>query len=323
MSRERLAGLDALRGIAALSVLGYHTIPFATGQWRGNAYLAVDFFFMLSGYVMARTYEGRMAEGLAPGAFLAMRFKRLWPTMFAAGLLGLPCFFIVYGFDHSLVALANLLLIPTLTMRWAYPLNGPAWSIFFELFANGLHARLLHHMSIARLALLAALTLPILVFEAARLSFDLGSPSATFAFGFARVMLSYAIGIALWRKWRDSPSLEIPPAFAFLAMPLFFGESAYVDGDSWQGALLFILAICPMMLAGGLRWRGGWRVASLAGAMSFPLYALHTPIFTMVAMAVLNIAWGVAASLLGAWLFTRVAAQWSGRATQRFRTAAA
>lgn len=323
MRGERLAGLDGLRGIAALSVLVYHVIPFASGEWRGDAYLAVDFFFMLSGYVMARTYEGRMAEGLSPAAFFALRFRRLWPTMFAAGLLGLPWFFVTYGFDRSLAALANLLLIPTLAMRWAYPLNGPAWSIFFELFANVLHASLLRRLSAARLALVAALMVPILAGPAMRLTFDLGSPSATFMFGFPRVILSYSIGIILWRRWRDQPSLEVPPAFAFLAMPLFFGESTWLDANGWLGALLFILVICPIMIAGGLRWRGEWRLASLAGAISFPLYALHTPIFAAVTMAGLPIYWGVGLSLVGAYLFTRVASRLGGRASRRARLATA
>src|SRR3954471_17744990 len=112
MREKRLAGLDGLRGIAAFSILIYHVIPVAAGEWRGNAYLAVDFFFMLSGYVMARTYEARLADGLPPAAFIAARFRRLWPTMFVAGMLGLPGFFIVYGVDQLPCALAGLLLVP-------------------------------------------------------------------------------------------------------------------------------------------------------------------------------------------------------------------
>jgi len=307
MPKERLAGLDLLRGIAALSVLAYHTLPVLTGAWRGNAYLAVDFFFMLSGYVMARTYEARLAEGLRPSAFVAARCRRLWPTMFAAGLLGLPGFFIVYGFGQLPVAVANLLLIPVLTMRWVYPLNAPAWSIFFELFANAVHALLLRRLPRLLLILLALAMVPILVPVASRLTFDLGAHAVSFAYGFPRVLLSYAIGVALWRWWRDEPTVAVSPDCAFLAMPLFFGAGAFYGG-SWQGGLVFILLLCPMMIAGGLRWQGaGAPFARLAGAMSFPLYALHTPIFTAVELAGLNILWGVLLSLGAAYLFTRIA----------------
>jgi peptidoglycan/LPS O-acetylase OafA/YrhL len=306
MAERRLPGLDGLRGVAAFSVLIYHIIPVATGEWRGNAYLAVDFFFMLSGYIMARTYEVQMADGLPARAFLAARLRRLWPTMFAAGLVALPTFFLVYGFDHAQYALANLLLIPTLNLRWAYPLNAVAWSIFFELFANAVHALLLRRLSVRLLLVIGGLTIPILLPAAARLTLDIGSQSEAFVFGFPRVLLSYVIGIVLWRCWRDKPSLAVSPGLAFLAMPFFFGVGTYFDGNSWQGGLLFIAVICPVMIAGALRCSKVWAPVRLAGELSFPLYAFHTPIFAIAAAAGLHVAWTAGLSVLAAYLFSRI-----------------
>ena len=155
MASNRLDGLDALRGIAAICVLLYH----ATGMPPGTAYLAVDLFFMLSGYVMARAYEKPLGEGLGAGRFFQLRLKRLWPTMFAAGLLATPVFLWTFGLDAWPVVFTNLLLIPTPWTSRVFPLNGPAWSIFFELVANAAHGLVLHRISTRGLAILALIAL--------------------------------------------------------------------------------------------------------------------------------------------------------------------
>ncbi len=312
-AHRRLAGLDALRGIAALSILAFHLMPYLAGTWRGNAYLAVDFFFMLSGYVMARTYETRLAGELTPVAFMILRWKRLWPAMFVGGLIGLPWFLITIGEDHLLVALANLLLIPTFALNRLYPLDGPAWSIFFELLANLLHALLLRRLSTPALVLLATGMAVILAIAGSRLTLDVGGASPTFLLGVPRVLLSYAIGMILWRTWRDRPTLGVSPVFAFLLMPIFFGAATQLDGDSWISGMVFILVGCPLMLAGGLRWTGRSKWAGMAGALSFPLYAFHAPIFATVSLAGIPIGWGIAASLIAAWLFTRLSADLKAR----------
>lgn len=306
MSEKRLAGLDGLRGIAAISILAFHLMPFLAGDWRGNAYLAVDFFFMLSGYVMARTYEVRLADDLTPLAFMWQRWKRPWPTLFVGSLMGLPWFLSVMGSDHMLVVMANLLLIPTFVFNWIYPLDGPVWSIFFELFANLIHALLLRRLPIRMLALLTLLMVAILVIPASQLTLGLGNARHTFPFGFPRVIMSYSIGIILWRIWRDEPSIAISPAFAFLVMPVFFGAAMIADSNAWLSDFLFVLILCPLMIAGALRWTGPSIWACRAGALSFPLYAFHVPILATTSLAGLNIGWGVMLSLTAAWLFSRL-----------------
>ena len=86
----RLDGLDALRGIAALLVAVMHIQHISGGgDLFARAYLAVDVFFVLSGYVMARTYEPKFACGMRLRDFAAVRLKRLWPTMCIGALLGM------------------------------------------------------------------------------------------------------------------------------------------------------------------------------------------------------------------------------------------
>jgi peptidoglycan/LPS O-acetylase OafA/YrhL len=310
MSEKRLAGVDGLRGIAALCVLAYHLMPYVAGIWPGNAYLAVDFFFMLSGYVMSRTYEVRLSSGLTSAAFLWLRWKRLWPTIFTGSLIGLPWFLAVIGVDgigDMLVIIANLLLIPTFAFNRSYPLNGPVWSIFFELVANVLHALLLRRMPTRALLLVAALMAVILVIPASQLTLGLiGSTRPTFLFGVPRVLMSYTIGIVLWRLWRDRPSIAVPPTLALLGMPVFFSVVALTGCKAWFLDFLFILILCPLMIAGGLRWTGPVKWASASGALSFPLYAFHAPILASAALLGLDIGWGVALSLASAWLFSNL-----------------
>src|ERR1044072_6175275 len=121
--RGALRGLGALRGIAAVLVLVGHTSP-QMGLHLGKLYLAVDFFFMLSGYIMARTYEARMHQGRDID-FLVARVKRLWPTMAIGTLLMIPLLN-HFQFSHIFFVL-GLLSIPALFGRLVFPLNGPAW----------------------------------------------------------------------------------------------------------------------------------------------------------------------------------------------------
>src|SRR5690606_9603166 len=87
----RLHGLDALRGVASILVLCFHVIGLF-GQWRvfDRAWLAVDFFFMLSGFVMARTYESAMRDKrLGAIAFFRVRYRRLWAPVAFGTMLGI------------------------------------------------------------------------------------------------------------------------------------------------------------------------------------------------------------------------------------------
>ena len=89
---DRLYGLDALRGMAAMVVLFMHVFGFAAGH------LAVDFFFMLSGFIMARTYEPRLqGRTIGAGQFLMGRYRRLGPAMAAGASTGLAIYLAAGG----------------------------------------------------------------------------------------------------------------------------------------------------------------------------------------------------------------------------------
>jgi peptidoglycan/LPS O-acetylase OafA/YrhL len=310
----RLPGLDLMRGIAALCVLALHLHAnfrdhpglFAKG------YLAVDLFFMLSGYVMARTYEPRLVRGLSAVTFFVARYRRLWPIMAAGSLLGLPKLYSVTP-DLSVFAAAaafNLMLLPIPGRGPAFPLNIPAWSIYFELTANLVHGLLFWRLGGRWLAGLALVCLPLTIWAGmAYGNLDFGGRTEQYLAGLPRTFLSYLIGIVLWRWWRDLPPLRVPPMLAFAALPAFFVLAWAMDWDGWIPDVAFVVLVCPLLIAGGLRFdRTEGRTAALAaalGALSFPLYAVHMPVvegmavlhFSSAATALASLAAGIALTL--------------------------
>ncbi len=311
LQAARLPGLDALRAVAALCVVVMHTSAIWPGGRRtmGSAYLAVDFFFLLSGFVMARTYEGRMSAGtIGAGGFMALRYRRLWPTMGIGAALSLPFLWRDVGDPARFLgaALPNLLMLPTFVTRELFSLNTPAWSIFLELVANLIHVVLLHRLSQRSLAVLVAvLGMAVAGCGVWFGNLDLGSQATNMAGGFARVGFSYGLGLLLWRWHRDRPPFPVPGTVALLAMPvLFAGATEWMFGG-WRFDLGFVLVGGPLLLWGGLALARttGARVQAVcmaAGALSFPLYAVHYPVLLAAEAAGLARGWGPVAAVLAA-----------------------
>ncbi len=288
-AKGRIYGLDGLRGIAALSVVGFHAqATFAAFPgWWAKGYLAVDFFMMLSGYVMARTYEDRMAGGLGTGGFVKLRYQRLWLTMAIGSLIGIPYLWWLSGGDPLRVggSLAlNLALIPAPLGNELFPLNGPGWSIFYELIANAVHAALLWRLSNRWLAILAGTLLAVLVaFARIKGNVDFGALAPHFGPALVRSLAAYTVGVLLWRWLRDEPGVKVPPALPFVVLPLLM--LAPFTAFGWGFDLVFITIACPLLIAGGLRLRGAPRWAVWSGMLSFPLYAVHVPVLRTARLA--------------------------------------
>lgn len=285
MTADRLLGLDALRGVAALGVVLLHLDGvFGLGWNIGRAAVAVDFFFMLSGYVMARSYESRLKSGIMPsGKFLSIRFRRLAPTLAIGTLLGFVLLLHLNGPSTGLMlALAtSLMMLPAMTGGFGiYPFNGPAWSIFQEIIANILHAVLFAKMR-------SSLILGFAIASSIGLYFvseDLGrTPRGTLepVLSILRVLPSYLIGITLCRRVENARAngpegFKVPFACALICIPAYV---AFAGGlPSSVAILLFIWLLAPMMILGGLTYRGPARPAWFLGAISYPIYALHMPI---------------------------------------------
>lgn len=317
-ANERLYGLDALRGIAALAVviMHAHVLMPEFPDLFPRGYLAVDFFFMLSGYVMARTYEPRLAAGLSGGHFFIARYKRLWPTMALGGVLFLP--FLAEGTrGQDLVlwhtAVVNLMLLPSPWSGNYLALNVPAWSIFFELVANAVHS-VLWRVRTPLLALLSLVSFAWLA-DAAWVHghLDLGSRNGDLGEGLARVATAYTLGVVIWRWWGERRSSPLSSLFALVAMPLWFALPDRTDGWNWLVDVIFVGLLCAPILIGGIAQRGRHRLSTLLGELSFPLYAIHYPLLYWFRAAGVPPIAAIAGCILGAGLVVLASSAWKRR----------
>lgn len=203
--------LDGLRGIAALAVVIYHY-----GAWEGlkwlapHGYLAVDFFFCLSGFIVAHAYEGKIrSEAMSFGEFVRVRLIRLYPTVAISFLLAAGVAMTGAasegweGVGRLLGDLGlSLLLIPRFIdgagpSKLLFPLNVVIWSLFFELVANIVWAAGVRWLTSFRIVLLlVASGLVFAVLIGLDGSADFGSSAGGgFWAGFFRVGYSFTAGL--------------------------------------------------------------------------------------------------------------------------------
>ncbi|NUS99468.1 MAG: acyltransferase, partial [Sphingomonas sp.] len=216
---RRLYGLDALRGIAAICVMvGHFAATFGLGEYPFHAGLAVDLFFILSGFVMTRTYEERLRSGLTAPQFIALRYRRLFLPLAIGSTLGLIGAAAVIGPAPQLLAswVFILAFLPTVWLGNAFLLNGPAWSLFLEILSNALHGTLLAKTSTRRLAALYAASVAVFIatYFAGLSHWDYGLSAILWLI--PRELSAYLIGIIIFRVYGDRP-LGNRPAIAIAA----------------------------------------------------------------------------------------------------------
>ncbi|WP_332804728.1 acyltransferase family protein [Sphingomonas sp. RT2P30] len=284
-ARHRFLAADALRGIAALIVLLYHLEAAVHGPgWFARGYLAVDFFFMLSGFVMAHCYDGRWSRSFGTGRFLRARIRRLWPTM-AGGILAGATLALASGATVGAtlgLTLRAMAFVPLAGARdGLFPLDGVQWSLFFELIANLAHAVILHRLSDRRLAIVTALFAASL-FAIAYVAGDLsvGDAGPAWIGGFFRVGFAYPAGMLLHRLWRRrAATAPTNPLLVLAALPVaLIGCSA---SRWWATDPLLVVTVVPMIIWLALSANLPARLAmaaTAAGRVSYPLYALHRPL---------------------------------------------
>ncbi len=281
---KRLPGLEALRGIAALIVAYNHAAYFSGYGDFGKTILvrghvSVDLFFMLSGFVLARAFESRMPQSLD---FLIMRFKRLWLLLVIGVALG--------GLHFAMQGLSAETLMPYLVFGLILPmigyqiaLNPPAWSIFFELLANWFHAAILKDFGMASLIAVSLVCAIVMLPYLGAHGTHMGHEAETFWLGVPRVIMSYSLGIVLYRWNGDRERISIHFAWPLLLLfPLLVGLISQADDLRFE--LLFVIIVSPVMMLGALSLPYS-RLACKLGAISFPLYAVHAPVQWMVLAA--------------------------------------
>lgn len=306
----RLEALDGLRGVAALSVLIIH-LGIASGLpgLTPLAFLAVDLFFMLSGFVIGSAYESKLRSGMTLRHFIAIRAARFLPGL-AIGILLSAATHVWLGRpsgDLLLQVPLHLLLIPDVAAPVLFPLNGVVWTLFFEMAVNIAHASCVRALTTPRLALLTALCGALWAWTAAHTGdWGGGWNWASAVAGSYRVGWAYGTGLLLYRL-TAAGALRIPrvPGFAPIsaAIVVLLGPSLFL-GTARTPVSLFVLL--PMILALAVHARlgvGGRRAASWFGGLSYPLYTMH-PSLLLISAGLLGTGpetrplWAVAAALI-------------------------
>ncbi len=223
---QHLDALTGIRGIAAWMVVLYHIrlslaalLPGWTIAVFARGYLAVDLFFMLSGFVLWYNYADRLRERnlVAAGSFMWRRIARIWPLhlFILAVFSALVAVFAATGRNTGGYPLGELPLHVLLLQNWgwtgALAWNHPAWSISTELAAYLLFplavgaARWEHLPSMALAGLAAVLLFAVHMLFA--LNGDTGLGDEIPRLGLWRCLLEFALGNLLciaWQKWRGS-----------------------------------------------------------------------------------------------------------------------
>ena len=306
--------LDGLRGVAALLVIWYHFFEgFATSgvdQMFNHGYLAVDFFFVLSGFVIGYAYDDRWKKGLTKGEFILRRIIRLQPMVVMAVCLGIVAY-IIQGCEHwdhtkadtwAIVVsfVLGLFMIPAIPGTAPdvrgngemFPLVGPAWSLFFEYIGSVLYAIWLHRLSDKALRWVviisgAGLVATILGNVSGCYSAGVGWTMADGGFfgGLMRLGFSFGIGLLMSRNFKPT---KIKGAFwlcsgaiaLLMCMPYVTtdGEPSLLNGLYDIVCTLFLFPLIVRLGASGHTTDTHSRnLCSFLGRISYPIYIIHYP----------------------------------------------
>ncbi|TCM16450.1 peptidoglycan/LPS O-acetylase OafA/YrhL [Novosphingobium sp. PhB165] len=300
--KEHFEVLDGLRGTAAMLVVLFH-IQGITVNWEGakvflhHAPLAVDFFFALSGFVIAYAYDDRWNR-LTTGRFLALRLIRLQPMVIIGVLLGFVSYLVdpFAGTAQSaswgallLALVMSLLVLPAwgLPNRFGdtHPLNGPCWSLFQEYIGNLAYAFVLRHLPSWSLAALAAVGAIMLTMCGLHFgSLDLGSGWDHWWAAPLRLCYPFLIGLWLYRVRGRLPRIRLGLLFlsAVLIVAIACPILPEVGGIKLNGIYeaACVIVLFPLIIVTGSHSNAGQRMNRLckvSGRISYPLYVTHFP----------------------------------------------
>ena len=313
--------LDGLRGVAAILVLIYHIFEgFAFAQTtngEGNGiittlnhgHIAVDFFFILSGFVISYAYDDRW-ENITLGNFFKRRLIRLHPMLIMGAIIGAIAFFAVscQKWDGTttptiwvmIALLFTMFMIPAVPgvpyeVRGngeMFPLNGPMWSLFFEYIGNIVYALIIRRLSTK------VLTILTILLGIAHACFFVGDVSGydsvgvgwtidnvNFWGGFVRMLFPFSVGMLLSRTFKPR---KVKGSFWICSLMLITIFSVpYITKTSNISLNSLYEVICIAIIFPFIVWLGACgqnehhyteRLNKLLGDISYPLYIVHYPI---------------------------------------------
>jgi len=321
-SKNHFIILDGLRGIAAITVVLFHLFETFTNtnhlvQIINHGYLAVDFFFVLSGFVIGYAYDDRWNK-MSITEFFKRRLIRLHPMIIMGMLMGAVCFYFQASPElfpklnavplwqmilTMLVGFTLLPLPPVFDIRgWAemYPLNGPGWSLFLEYVANILYALIVRKMSNKALAVLVFVAGCVLI------HFAITNPQGDLIGGwslepsqlrvaFTRLIYPFFAGLLLSRISRPG---HIKNAFGWcslmilgiLAFPRIGGsENLWMNGLYDALSVIFLFPLIVYIGASGeITGKYMSKICNFLSDISYPVYIIHYPFIYIFTAWVVN-----------------------------------
>ena len=308
--------LDGLRGVAALMVIWYHVFEgfaFASNsaiETLNHGYLAVDFFFILSGFVIGYAYDDRWGKSLTMKDFFKRRLIRLHPMVIMGAVLGAITFCIQgsvqWDGTHIAISMIMLSLLCTIFFIPAmpgvgyevrgngemFPLNGPCWSLFFEYIGNILYALFIRRLSNK------ALTVFVVLLGVALAAFAVFNVSTygnigvgwtldvvNFLGGSLRMLFPFSLGMLMSRNFKP---MKVKGAFWICAIALIALFSVpYLEGleplcmNGVYEAFCVIVAF-PIILwigaSGTTTDKQSTKICKFLGDISYPVYVIHYPL---------------------------------------------
>ena len=300
--KEHFEVLDGLRGSAAFLIVIFHLFNYAFGfnsslSLVRHAYLAVDFFFGLSGFVVAYAYDDRWTRMSIP-QFFRIRLIRLHPMVLLGATLGL----LGYLFDpfgkavnHTaapmllLAYVTSLLLLPSPPVggrpEETQALNGPAWSLMQEYLGNIAYALILRRLRAITLGIIFGLSGLLLIGVAnTKGSLDGGWGYPEIWMAPLRLTVSFVMGLWLYRVQARirRPKIGLLTLSLVLVVVFQMPKFSNVSGFSLNGLYdaACVLLLFPLIILCGAHSEAGagmMRLCKFSGKLSYPLYITHIP----------------------------------------------
>lgn len=297
---NRFEALDGWRGICACLVVLFHFHGFSPIYFSPlvrNSYLFVDFFFVLSGFVIAWNYASRLGNWPQVKRFLVLRVGRVYPlhafmllcflaleTAKMASGQGQPNAWPTFtGETEPFAVLTNLFLVQSLHLHDSLTWNGPAWSISTEVWTYVLFALLSVTLGLRGWMLaLAALLPPVALLYLSNTGMDV-----TFDWGLIRCVFGFALGVACCQVQLHRAHPSAPPSAAATALATavellaVLGVVQFVSlagKSSWSLLAPFVFALAVLIFASEKGWVSRvFRTAPLRwlGMLSYSIYMTH------------------------------------------------
>ncbi len=297
-SKHHFEILDGLRGLAAIAVVIFHFMEWAYSDFTQNfiahGFLAVDFFFCLSGFVIGYAYDDRIRT-MGVMEFFKSRLIRLHPLIIFGSVLGLLAFLFdpfgghpeLYSTGKTiLIFLSSILLIPFPVMEERafnlFGLNAPSWSLFWEYVANIVYVLILCRINKKALLLLTLIAAAALFFVAYQSGNLLGGWDKTsFWDGGARILYSFLAGLAIYRfNWIIKNKLGFMGLCVLLSLAFLlpFGKWNFLTEPA---VVLFYFPLLISLGAGATLSKGLEKLCVFSGKISYPLYMTHYAVLWM------------------------------------------